>query len=72
MTNSPKYVIDRVFGGSVPFEQVLEPEGATSETSNEGGERVWPLIPSEYEPPAAQHEETVKECTFYMSGVEWL
>jgi hypothetical protein len=45
MTHSPKYVIDFILAGSVPFEQVLEPEGAASEMSNVVGERVWPLIP---------------------------
>jgi hypothetical protein len=72
MTNSSKYVIDRILGGSLLFEKVLESEGAASETSNEGRGRVWPWIPSEYESPAAQHEEAVKECTFYPSEAEWL
>jgi hypothetical protein len=26
------------------------------------GDPIWPLIPSQYEPPAAQHEVAVKEC----------
>jgi hypothetical protein len=70
MASSTKYVIDRPFGGSVPFQEILGPEDAASGTSNEAGERVWPLIPPSYELPDAKHEETIKECMFYRFKAE--
>jgi hypothetical protein len=68
MPTPPKYTVDRVFGATIRFQDMFGPEGHASESPTAGGERVWPLIPSQYELPAAQHEETVKECTFDLSG----
>jgi len=63
MADQPKYVIDSVFGGAVPWEVVAS--DGDSEALIEGGEPVWPKIPPEYELPAPEHEKAIKECMLY-------
>ena len=56
--DGPKYVIDRIFGGTASYDAVVGREAPESSTSHE---RVWPEIPLEYRPPPPEIENAVKE-----------
>jgi len=54
----PKYVIDRLFGGTYSYDAVVGPGAPESSAPNE---RVWPELPLEYYPAAPEIENAVKE-----------
>jgi hypothetical protein len=56
--DGPKYVIDRIFGGTASYDAVVGPGVQESSTTHE---RVWPEIPLEYRPPPPDIENAVKE-----------
>jgi hypothetical protein len=56
--NEPKYVIDRIFGGTASYDVVVGPGAPESSTPHE---RVWPEIPLKYRPPSREIENAVKE-----------
>ncbi|KAE9376009.1 hypothetical protein N431DRAFT_556289 [Stipitochalara longipes BDJ] len=56
--NGPKYVIDRIFGGTASYDAVVGPGAPESSTPHE---RVWPAIPLEFRPPSSEIENTVRE-----------
>jgi hypothetical protein len=56
--DEPKYVIDRIFGGTASYDAVVGPGAPESSTPHE---RVWPEIPLEYRPPSPEIENAVKE-----------
>jgi hypothetical protein len=56
--DGPKYVIDRIFGGTASYDDIVGPGAPESSTPHE---RVWPAIPMNYLPPSPQIENAVKE-----------
>jgi hypothetical protein len=58
MQDGPKYVMDRIFGGTGSNDAVVGPGAPESSTSHK---RVWPGIPLEYCPPSPKIENAVKE-----------
>jgi hypothetical protein len=56
--DGPKYVIDRILGGTASYDDVVGPGAPESSTPHE---RVWPAIPLEYCPPSPEVENAVKE-----------
>ena len=55
-----KYVIDRIFGGSASYDEIVGPGAPENSTPHE---RVWPELPLEYRPAAPEIENAVKEGT---------
>lgn len=56
--DGPKYVIDRILGGTASYDAVVGPGAPESTTPHE---RVWAEIPLEYRPPSPEIENAVKE-----------
>jgi len=56
--DGPKYVIDRVFGGTASYDAVV---GNGAPESSTPRDRVWPQIPLDYRPPSPEIENAVRE-----------
>jgi len=56
--DGPKYVIDRILGGTASYDAVVGPGAPESSTPHE---RVWPAIPLDYLPPSPEIEKTAAE-----------
>ncbi|PQE23756.1 hypothetical protein CJF30_00008736 [Rutstroemia sp. NJR-2017a BBW] len=61
--DGPKYVIDRILGGTASYDDIVGPGAPESSTPRE---RVWPAIPLEYCPPSPEIENAVKEVGYIL------
>lgn len=64
---SPKYVIDRIFGGKAEYDAVVGPGAPESSVPHD---RVWPELPQYYCPPSPEIENAVKEVQYVLGHLQ--